>query len=159
MSRVVIDILRVFLILVFLGLFVGQVWGIPTLAAEEAVIFPEVAYLAAPYTVIGIASLACIQLALLCIWILLSKVARRAIFNSGALLWVNAIIAMIIMAAALPLGAGLHLMLIVNAGGPAIFLGVCATAIGAVALVLLMTVMRGLLKNATTLENELSEVV
>lgn len=159
MSKVVIVVLRVFLVLVFLGLAVGQLFVIPTLAAEEAAIFPEVAYLAGPYTAIGIAALACIQVGLLCTWILLSKVARGAIFNNHALIWVNLIIAAAIAGTLLPLGVGIHLMAVVNAGGPAAFLGVCATAVGGAALVLLITVMRGLLKNATTLENELSEVV
>lgn len=107
----------------------------------------------------GIAALACIQLGLLCTWVLLSKVARGAIFNKHALIWVNLIIAAVIAGTLLPLGVGIHLMVVVNAGGPTVFLGVCATAVGGAALVLLITVMRGLLKNATTLENELSEVV
>ncbi|PQZ87309.1 hypothetical protein CQ018_17770 [Arthrobacter sp. MYb227] len=159
MNRSVISVLRVLLALVFLLLLLGQVIVIPSLVAESAIAFPEVVFLAAPYTFISISAIACVQLAVLATWVLLSRVEQDSIFSERALGWVNTIIASIVTATILLVFAGLHMLVVVQAGGPGIFLATCAAGIGGAATVLLIIVMRGLLRNATTLESEMAEVV
>ena len=159
MNRSVISVLRTLLVLVFLLLLLGQALVIPSLAEESAIAFPEVAFLAAPYMLISIGAIACVQLAVFATWVLLSLVEQNSIFSERALGWVNTIIASIVTATILLVFAGLHILVVVQVGGPGVFLGTCAAGIGGAAMVLLIIVMRGLLRNATTLESEMAEVV
>lgn len=159
MKRSVILALRVLLALVFLVLLLGQAVVIPDFAAESAAAFPEVAFLAAPYTVIAVAGIACVQAGLFATWVLLSMVERNAIFSEHAFRWVNVIIGAAIALTILTLFAGIHLSAVVQVGGPGVLLAVSAAGIAGASIVLLMFVMRGLLRSATTLENELAEVV
>lgn len=159
MNRSVISVLRLLLALVFLLLLLGQTFVIPSLAAESSIAFPEVAFLAAPYTFISISAIACVQLAVIATWVLLSMVQENSIFSERALRWVNTIIGSIVAATVLLVFAGLHMLFVVRVGGPGVFLGTCAAGIGGAAVVLLIIVMRGLLRNATTLESEMAEVV
>lgn len=159
MKRSVILALRVLLILVFLLLLLGQIVVVPTFARETGAAYPETAFLAAPYTVIAIAGIACVQVGLFATWVLLSMVERGAIFSEHAFRWVNAIIGAAIALTFLTVFSGVHLLAVVRVGGPGVFLAVSAAGIAGASIVLLMFVMRGLLRSATTLENELAEVV
>lgn len=159
MKRSVILALRVLLLLVLPVLVLGQIWALPAYARESASLFPEVAFLATPYTVIGILAIACVQAGLAATWILLSKVDRNAIFTEDAFRWVNLIIGAAIALTFLTVFAGVHLLAVVGVGGPGVLLAVTAAGIGGASMVLLMVVMRGLLRSATNLENELAEVV
>lgn len=159
MNAALTVLLRTFLVLIFLGCLLWQLWVVPTLAQENAVQFPEVAFLALPYAVVVIAAIACMQVALIAIWKLLSLVDRRAIFNQHAFIWVNIIIGAIALATVLALGLGIHLLGILNVGGPGIALAIMALTICGIAFLLLMLVMKGLLRGATSLEDELAEVV
>lgn len=159
MNTALAILLRAFLILIFLGCLLWQVWVVPTLAQENASQFPEVAFLAAPYAAVVIIGIACMQTALVAIWKLLSLVERRTIFNQRAFVWVNTIIGAIALATVLVLGLGIHLLGIINVGGPGIALAVMAATVCGIAFLLLMLVMKGLLRGATSLEDELAEVV
>ena len=159
MKRSVILALRVLLVLVFLVLLLGQIVVVPAFATETAAAFPEVAFLAGPYTVIAIAGIACVQVGLFATWVLLSMVDRGAIFTEHAFRWVNVIIGAAIALTFLTVFAGVHLLAVVQVGGPGVLLAVSAAGIAGASIVLLMFVMRGLLRSATTLENELAEVV
>ncbi|HJX76720.1 DUF2975 domain-containing protein [Glutamicibacter sp.] len=129
------------------------------MAQENASQFPEVAFLAAPYAAVVIMGIACMQVALVAIWKLLSLVENHTIFNQRAFVWVNTIIGAIALATVLVLGLGSHLLGIINVGGPGIVLAVMAATACGIALLLLMLVMKGLLRGATSLEAELAEVV
>lgn len=159
MNSVTIFALRVALILLLLGAVLGQTVIIPTLAAGEAARWPEVAHLAVPYAILVIAAVACVELALFALWVLLTMVQRGAIFTERAFRWVDVIIYSALAASVLTLAAPAHLLGAVGVGGPGVVLFFGATAIGGIAFVLLMLVMRGLLRTATTLESELAEVV
>lgn len=159
MNRSVLAALRVMLIMVFLLLLLGQAIAIPSIAADSVLAFPEVAFLATPYTIISILTIACIQLAVLATWMLLGMVERNAIFSERAFGWVNTIIGAVVAATLLAVFMGVHLLFVIQVGGPGVFIGTFAAGIGGAAVVLLVVVMRELLRNATMLESEMAEVV
>lgn len=152
-------LLRVCLTLIFLGGLLWQAWVVPTLAAQNATLFPEVAFLATPYTVVVIVAIACLQVSLAATWKLLSMVERRTIFTQRAFGWVNAIIASIAVATFLALSLGVHLLGIIGVGGPGVALAIAALTTCGSAFALLMLVMKGLLRRATNLEGGAAELV
>ncbi|WP_104092121.1 DUF2975 domain-containing protein [Arthrobacter sp. GMC3] len=153
-----IVILRAFLVMIFLGAFLGQLVIVPAFANESTAAFPELAFLAAPYTIVVNAGIACLQVMGLAIWILLSMVQRDVIFTSQAFRWVNVIIWSAAGATMLVLSLGVHLLGVMQVGGPGVLLAIGGATICGTAFVLLMLVMRGLLHNATTMENELAKL-
>jgi hypothetical protein len=159
MNRFTVLALRVLLILLFLGGVLGQAWIIPQIAAGMARTYPEVSFLELPYSVLAMGTILCTQVVFVALWALLSKVKRGAIFTARAFRWVNAIIVAGIVATALPLAVEIHLLAVVDAGPPAIVLLLTGVVVASAAFVLLMVVMRGLLHAATTLQDELAEVV
>jgi len=158
MTTLASRLLRVALVILLLGTVLAQVL-VPVVASQEARIFPEVEYLAVPYSVALILVIACVQVALLVVWRLLSMVDGGVIFTRGALRWVDAIIACAVVATVLSIGVLIHLGFIVDAGGPLVALGLPATLAGGLAFVLLMIVMRGLLESAIADRTELDEVI
>jgi len=153
----VIVVLRSFFVTIFLGAFFGQLVIVPSFANESAALFPEVAFLAIPYTILVNVGIACLQIVVVAIWILLSMVQHDVIFTSQALRWVNVILWSAAGATMLVLFLGVHLLGVMQAGGPGVLLAVGGATICGTAFVLLMLVMRGLLLSATTLESELPE--
>jgi Protein of unknown function (DUF2975) len=159
MNRAFVIALRVFLVIIFaIGIF-GQTFVIPTIATSAAQQFPEFAYLQVPYSILAILAVACIQVAIVAVWMLLSMVRAEAIFSERAFRWVDVIIGSGIVASVLALGVEIHLLGFTGAGGPGPFIVLTGGVIGGVAAVLFVVVMRGLLRKATALESELAEVV
>jgi hypothetical protein len=103
--------------------------------------------------------IACVQVALLAIWRLLSLVKSGVIFTRRALRWVDVITACAGVATVLSAGVLFHLGVIVGVGGPLVALGLPACLAGGLAFVLLMVVMRGLLEAAIADRTELDEVI
>ena len=159
MTRLAVIGLRVAIVFMFLGAVSAQLWFVPQLARDSAEEWPEIAHLAVPYTVLWITVAVCVQVVFVALWVLLSKVRRGAIFSESAFGWVNAIIAAGAVATLLVFGLEIHLLGIVDVGGPP--LGILLTGLSTAggAFVLIMVVMRGLLRSATTLQSELEEVV
>ncbi len=158
MNTLAVNLLRVLLIILLLGTVLAQLL-VPVAASQEAVIWPEVAYLAVPYAVALILVIACVQVALLAIWRLLSLVKSGVIFTRRALRWVDVITACAVVAMVLSAGVLFHLGYVVDAGGPLVGLGLPACIAGGLAFVLLMVVMRGLLESAIADRTELDEVI
>ena len=151
--------LRIAIVFMFLGAVAAQLWFIPQFARDCVDEWPELSFLAVPYTVLWILVAVCVQVVFVALWVLLSKVRRGAIFSESAFGWVNAIIAAGAVATLLVFGLEVHLLGIVDVGGPPLGIlltGIC-TAGGA--FVLIMVVMRSLLRSATNLQSELEEVV
>jgi len=147
------------LIVVLLALLLAtQIVLIPGAAVLEAERNPELAYLAGPGIVGGIVLVALIELVLVCVWRLLSLVRQDRIFSPGAFLYVDII--MVTMAgSAVVIAGALVVLALGHAVNPSILLlGVVGVVIG-IALALLVAVMRGLLRKALELEQDLSEVV
>lgn len=159
MNRFSVIALRVLLVVLAFGCLFAQLWLVPQLAGDVARSAPELAYLAAPYTVLWILVFVCAQLIVVALWVLLSKVRRGAIFAENAFRWVDVIIIAGATATLLIFGFELHLLGIVDAGGPPLGILLTGIVLAGAAGVLLMIVMRGLLRSATSLQSELDEVV
>jgi Protein of unknown function (DUF2975) len=157
MTMLASRLLRVALVFLLLGTVLAQVL-LPVFASEEARVFPEVAYLAVPYSVAGILAIACVQVALLVVWRLLSMVDGGIIFTRRAMRWVDVITACAAVATVLSTGPMIHLLFFVGVGGPLI-LWLPACLAGGLGFVLLMVVMRGLLESAIADRTELVEVI
>jgi hypothetical protein len=158
MNMLASRLLRVALVVLLLGTVLAQVL-LPVFASEEGRIFPEVAYLVVPYSVAGILFIACVQVALLVVWRLLSLVDDGVIFTRRALRWVDVITACAAVATVLSAGVLIHLLFFVGIGGPSVVLGLPASLAGGLAFMLLMVVMRGLLESAIADRTELDEVI
>ncbi|MFH9424682.1 DUF2975 domain-containing protein [Streptomyces sp. NPDC017529] len=165
MHRFFIAALRaVIAVAILIGLF-GQAVVIPATAADEVDRFPPYAPFAVPYAAVAIAGVACVQVALAAVWMLLTMVQRDAIFTPRAFRWVDTVIGAAIVATLLAIGVTGHLavaeipspddgMDVVSALGAA----TASVGVGA-AFVMLVVVMRSLLRKATELQTEMAEVV
>ncbi|BET52474.1 DUF2975 domain-containing protein [Streptomyces tendae] len=149
---------------VLLGLF-GQIVVIPTTASDEVDRFPPYEPFAVPYATVAILGVACVQVVLGAVWMLLDMVERDAVFSRRAFRWVDTVIGATVVATLLAFGVAVHLavaeipspddgMQVLGALGAAV---ACAGAGAAFAM--LVVVMRGLLGKATALRSELAEVV
>lgn len=165
MNRYLTLILRAAVVVAIgLGLF-GQFVVIPGAIASEAAYFPPYERIVVPYTIVGILGVACVQVALGAVWMLLDMLRRDVIFSPRAFLWVDVVIGSSLVATLLMAGITTHLLVTdmpfangnmeaVGALGAAFM----ATAMGA-AFAMLIVLMRGLLRKATDLQTEVSEVV
>ncbi len=147
------------IVLTGLGTVFAQTLIIPVAAAHQAAVWPEVAHLRWPYTAAAVAAVACVQVALVAIWALLAKVEHDQVFTDRAFAWVSLIIGAAVAATALSVGVAAHLLFVEGVGGPGVVLGLVAVLVGGSTFALLMTVMRGLLRTATSMRGELAEVV
>jgi hypothetical protein len=159
MTRLAVLGLRIAIVMLFLGTLSAQLWFIPSFARGMAREFPDLARLAAPYTVWWIAIVVCVQAVFVAMWVLLSMVRRGAIFSGRAFGWVNAIIASGVIATLLVFGFELHHLGVENLGPPFLGILLSGVVVAGGAFVLLMFVMRSLLRSATNLQSELEEVV
>jgi len=147
------------LIVVLVALLVlCQTVVVPAIAAGTAERIPPLAFLQWPGVIAAAVFVACLQVALICVWRLLSLVGEGSIFNPRAFVFVDVIVGAIIVATLIVLAA-IILLTAVGAASPSItLLSVLGVVIGAV-LALLVVVLRGLLRTATQLESDLAEVV
>ncbi|MEU3653555.1 DUF2975 domain-containing protein [Streptomyces sp. NPDC032161] len=165
MNRLFIVALRVGIVAaIVLGLF-GQIVVVPTTAADEVDRFPPYAPFAAPYVTVAIVGIACVQVALIAVWMLLAMVRRDAIFTPRAFRWVDVIIGSSALATLLAIGVAGHLALadIPAPNGNMDIISALAAAIAGVgvgaAFAMLVVIMRGLLRKATDLQTEIAEVI
>lgn len=147
------------LIAVLLAMLVAcQIFIVPLVAAQSAWRFHEIAYLQVPGVVIGILFLLCVQIVLVCVWRLLSLVRTDAIFTERAFPEVDVSLGAVAFATLLVAVALVTLTASGVMNGSITLLCVLGIVVGA-GLSLLIIVMRGLLRRATQLEHDLSEVV
>ncbi|BDM70362.1 hypothetical protein HEK616_38490 [Streptomyces nigrescens] len=149
---------------ILVGLF-GQIVVIPTTAADQVDRFPLYAPFAAPYVTVAVVGVACVQVALVAVWMLLAMVRRDALFSPRAFRWVDTLIGASVVATLLALGVTGHLALaeIPSPGDGMQVIGALGAALASVgvgaAFAMLVVVMRGLLRKATDLQTEMAEVV
>ncbi|WP_345982385.1 DUF2975 domain-containing protein [Streptomyces sp. DSS69] len=149
---------------VLFGLF-AQAVIIPTTAADEVDLFPPYEPYALPYAVASILGVACVQVALGAVWMLLSMVERDAIFTPSAFRWVHTVIGAAVVATVIALGAAVHLAFDaipspddgMNVEG-ALLAALACGAVGA-PFSMLMVIMRTLLGKAMDMRSELAEVI
>jgi hypothetical protein len=160
MNRVVIITLRVLLALVLLGLLFAQVVVIPIANLEFGDDIGAID-IGVFYLVIGVALVACVEVAIVATWVLLGMVRRDAIFTRRAFRWVDVIVAAGVAATIVLIVAAGHLYLVVepHLDAPGVIVLAGTAVLCAAAFVALIVVMRGLLAKATALQGELEEVV
>jgi hypothetical protein len=154
-SQLVILALRGLLVLIALGAVGLQVVLAVVIVTQLAA--PDVVVLAVAYSALGIAAIACVEVALVALWVLLAMVRRGAIFDERAFRWVDVISVAGLVAAVLVAALCAHAGEIDDAPGLVLIGG--GIGLSGVAFALLMVVMRGLLRTATVLRRELDEVV
>lgn len=158
MRHMVIVATKALIVALVAAIVFCQVVFVPMNARSFALAAPEFAALEVPGIIMVDALLVCGQVVLICVWALLSRVAREEIFDTTALRWVDLIIASIVVAGLLVI-AGLVVLTLASAGSPFLALTGLIAVICAAGLALVVVVMRGLLRQATQLRLDLSEVV
>lgn len=158
MSRVVLP-LRVLLVLVFLGLLVAQVMSFP----GEFIHSPQDDPWRWPMLIFWELEALCVQVVIVCTWRLLTLVRRDRIFSAESLRWVDVIAWTVLAAWVLLVAMAGSIVLYIyftpelrDPGPAAVLIGV--TLIAAV-FVLLVVVLRDLLRQATTLREDLEGVI
>ncbi len=147
---------------IFFGLF-GQIIVIPTTLSDmEGVTYP-IGPINEIYTAVGILGVACVQVALVALWMLLAMVERESIFSPRAFRWIDTIIGAALAATLLAFATAAHLTFapsrVDGMDTLSLWLGSIVCVGVGVAFMMLMVVMRGLLRKATNLETEMAEVV
>lgn len=158
MTNRAVVLLRVLLILLFVGLLVGQTFSIPGQLGYMAQESPAFAPWRWPVLAVAEVSMLCGQVVIVCTWRLLTMVMADRIFSEAAFGWVNTILAAMTVAWALLLITSVALIVgLFDDPGTPMLLFAMVLAGGTV--VLLMYVMRALLRQATTLRTEMDEVI
>lgn len=147
------------LIVLLLGLLVAsQTLVIPEVARITAIRNPDVDQLEIPGIIAAVIFIGLIEVTLVCVWFLLSLVQTDRIFRVEAFRYVDIILGALV-------GAGLLILVsyVVIVGSRAVSLSLTLLAVLGIvvsaALALLVVVLRGLLRKALELEQDLSEVV
>ena len=159
MGRTAIRALRVLLVVILVGSVGGQVVLFPVLAGQFAETYPELAWLRWPLLAVVVVVILVAQIVVVAIWALLAMVEQDSVFSARAFRWVDAIIAACVVDVGLVLGVNAFLLLKVHANPPGLMLLLLALTVGGAALACLMVVMKGLLRKASSLQAELSEVI
>jgi hypothetical protein len=158
MQRATIVTLKVLIVALLALLLACQVFVVPAVAAQSAWRYLEISYLQVPGIVVGILFLLCVQVVLVCVWRLLSLVSADGIFSERAFPDIDVSLAAVAFATVL---VAVALVTLTAAGvmTPSItLLCVLGIVVGA-GLSLLILVLRGLVRKASQLEHDLSEVV
>ncbi len=160
MSRFAILALRALVLLIGVGAVIVQIALLFPVFTQTVAQERDFTFLPLPIVVLGVALAVCVEAALLAIWVLLSMVRADAIFTQRAFRWVDVIIGAGIVATLLVCGFGIPLIGVgLRDDAPGVLVIVGGTVVAGLTFVLLMVVMRGLLRTATAMQAELSEVV
>jgi hypothetical protein len=165
MGRWAVLALRVVIVLMFAGLLVVQGLIVPAIGRDIDDAGAAVASLRWPVVIIGILGVLTVQVALICLWHLLTMVRRETVFRTTAFRYVDVVIGCAVVATLLAV-----ILSFVLAPGEAVAPGVVLLiVIGGMAtagIALLVLVLRILLAKAmaldataTTLRAELDEVI
>lgn len=144
--------------LIIAGLIVGQIL-IPIVTNAVASEMPEVAHLASPYSVAGIATLACFQIALIFIALIVARESADAFFSATTRKWIRISGTLITLGFTIPVAVGSHLLITMNAGGPSVVLGMTGSTILAVAMACLTYITLHAFDSAREEHHELGGVI
>jgi hypothetical protein len=158
MDRSVIVALKALIVALITLLIVCQIFVIPGLAQQMIERSPEHSYLQVPGTFVTVGFLLCIQVALICVWRLLSLVRASSIFSNDSFAYVDVILGVVALATVLIIGSFITLA-IAGAASPSVTVLCALGMVIGFGLALLIVVMRGLLRKASQLEKDLAEVV
>lgn len=157
-TRLTVNVLRGLLTAALLVILALQLIGLPWLSGVMAEDLPAEAHMRWPILALSIAGLVCVQVGIICTVRLLGFTRRGEVFSPAALRWVDGIIGAFLAASAVCLATLVHQGFTV--GGPPLWtllllLGVA----GGIGMALLMSVMRSLLVQATSLRLEMDAVI
>ncbi|SNY62143.1 DUF2975 domain-containing protein [Paractinoplanes atraurantiacus] len=149
--------LRVFLALLFAVLIFFQTVSLPGQFAHMAREAPEGAYLRWPATIVTIFWVLCVQAVIVATWKLLTLVQKDRIFTPASMVWVDVILWA--FGAGWVTLTGVFLYVGFNAEDPGLPLLLFLATTGVTVLTLLITVLRALLRQATTLRTDMEAVI
>ena len=165
MGRLAILALRAVIVLMFAGLVTVQAMVVPAIGRDLDDAGAEVAHLRWPLVIILFLGVLAVQVALVCIWRLLTMVRRDTVFSTAAFRYVDVVIGAAVVGSVLALALGVVLAP-GEAVAPGIVLLIGVGAVGGLGIALLVLVMRALLAKAvaldttaSTLRAELDEVI
>lgn len=156
-TRGAVAVLKVFLAVLLAVLVLLQVMSLPGQFAHLAQEQPDRAYLRWPLTAVTVFWVLCVEIVVVCTWKLLTRVRDDRIFTEESLVWVDVIVWAI--------GAGWLVLVGVlgyvgfRADDPGLPLLLFVLTVGVTVVGLLMLVMRGLLRQATTLRTDMEAVI
>ena len=149
MGRTTITVLQVVIALALAGSLVVQTVITPLLWMD---LVGAPAWFRVSFVVIVVLGVASMQVFAVCVWMLLTKVRRRSIFQPSSFRYVNVIIGA--MAAAALLILAFAFVLAPSEIAPGIVALVCGAALVMAGVALLVVVMKTLLRQAIERENE-----
>jgi len=149
--------LRVFLVVMFGVLVFLETFSLPGQFRYMAEEHPEHADLRWPLTAATVFLVICVQVVIVAIWKLLTRVEHDRIFSQDSMTWVDAIVWAI--AAAWCVLVGLCVLVGFKAEDPGGPIVVFLLTVGVTVVGLLMVVMRALLRQATALRTDLEAVI
>ncbi|MFY9711951.1 MAG: DUF2975 domain-containing protein [Microbacterium sp.] len=151
-------LLKALIAVMLLLLLTSQIVVIPEVARITALRNPDVAHLEVPGIIGAAVFLLLIEVTLVCVWRLLSLVRAERIFSPDAFRFVDVILAALITAGVLITAS--YVVIVANRAVSLqlTLLAVLGIVVSA-ALALLVVVLRGLLRKALELEQDLAEVV
>ena len=165
MGRLTILAVRLVFAVVLAGSLFVQAFMVPLLAADLDDLNSEHAYLRLPLLAFTVLFIVCIQVAVVCVWQLVTMVRRGTVFSDGAFRYVDVVIGAVAAAALLTFALGVVLApgeavapgVVLLVGGA----GVLISGIALVVLVLRMLLTQAVARDADArhLQAELDEVV
>ena len=158
MQARVTAVLKTLIAVMLLLLLASQILVIPEVARITAIRNPDVAQLEVPGIIAAIVFLALVQVTLVCVWRLLSLVQAERIFSADAFRYVDVILWALAAAGAL-IAVSYVVIIVSRAVSLSLTLLAILGIVVSAALALLVVVMRGLLRKALELEQDMSEVV
>ncbi|WP_434993234.1 DUF2975 domain-containing protein [Arthrobacter sp. Ld5] len=165
MGRLTVAALRVVLAMMFAGSIFIQVAVLSLLARDIGEADPDVAMIVLPMVVLTVLAILAGQVAVVCVWGLLTMARRGTVFSTGAFRLVHLVIGAFAVASLLTFGLGVALAPgEAVAPGVVLLIGGVAVMLAAVALIVL--VLKALLAQAVArdaeardLRTELDEVI
>lgn len=165
MGHITVLALRIVLSMMFVGSVFIQSVMVPLLGVDLEEADPDVALIRTPLVLLTVLGILALQVAMVCVWGLLTMVRRGTVFSADAFRLVDIVIGAFAAASLLAFGLGIALAPgEAVAPGVVLLIGGVAVSIAAVALIVL--VLRALLVQAVTtdaearkLRTELDEVI
>ncbi|WP_158251098.1 DUF2975 domain-containing protein [Cryobacterium sp. Y11] len=158
MHRTAIVTLKTLIFVLIALLLACQIFVIPAVAQQMVEKSAELGYLQVPGIVVTVGFVLCVQVALVCVWRLLSLVRASILFRDNAFTYVNIILGLVALATLLILGSFITLA-VAGVASPSVTMLCSLGIVVGSGLTLMIVVMRGLLRKASELERDLSEVV
>ena len=153
MGKLAILALRIVLAGLLAGSVFVQVWMVPLMANDMNVADPDVARIRIPFIVVIVLGILTIQVAMICVWRLLTMVRRGTVFSPGAFRYVDVMIGAAVAAALIAFTFGL-ILAPGEAVPPGIVLLIGGVGVMAAGIALVILVMRMLLAQAVARETE-----